>query len=696
MFSRAGEGPAEGLARSSRPSLLDGRRRVVVAAVRPELDGGRFPVKRVIGDVLDVEADLLVDGHDVLAARVLYRHADAGDDRAASASTWSEQPLAPLGNDRWHAAVPLTALGRWDYTVESWVDEWASFVWGFRRKVEAKQDVSVELLRAAELLHAAVERAADVVADHADARSLGNAAALVADASRDAGERTALVLDAALSAAVARHPDRSRATRHGRVLSVVVEPVRARCSAWYELFPRSTAASDGLAPGTHGTFATAAARLDYIADLGFDVVYLPPIHPIGVTNRKGKNNALAAAGDDVGSPWAIGSAAGGHKSINPDLGSFDDFRRFVARARSLGLDVALDIAFQASPDHPWVKEHPEWFVHRADGTIQYAENPPKKYQDVYPFYFDGPDWRALWEELKSVFLFWIGEGVTVFRVDNPHTKPLPFWEWCIGEIKAQHPETLFLAEAFTRPKIMQQLAKAGFSQSYTYFTWRTAKWEIIEYLRELTETDMREYFRPNFWPNTPDILPEHLQWGGRPVFVQRAILAATLSSNWGIYGPPFELMEHTARAGVEEYVDNEKYQLRTWDLGRADSLAPLIRLINRIRRENAALQDMRGLHFHATDNDQILCYSKRGDGGAVLVVVNLDPTHAHSAWIDIDPRALGVHPDETFQVHDLLGEARYRWRGGRNFVQLDPRIMPAHLFRVRRHARNEHDFEYFV
>jgi starch synthase (maltosyl-transferring) len=625
--------------------------------------------------VLDVEADLLVDGHDILAARVLYRHEHDAD--------WSEQALAPLGNDRWHAALPLTSLGRWLYTVESWVDEWASFVWAFRRKVDAEQDVSVELLAAAELLRGAAERASG----HEDAALLERAAANV---------EVAVVVDPAVSAAVARHPDRRFSTRLDRVLAVVVDPVRARFSSWYEMFPRSTIVSEGAAPGTHGTFASAADRLEYVADLGFDVVYLPPIHPIGLTHRKGRNNALLANAADVGSPWAIGASAGGHKAVHPDLGTLDDFRRFVERARGFGLEVALDIAFQASPDHPWVQEHPEWFVHRADGTIQYAENPPKKYQDVYPFRFDGPDWRALWEELKSVFLFWIDQGVTVFRVDNPHTKPLPFWEWCIGEIKAQHPETIFLAEAFTRPKIMQQLAKAGFSQSYTYFTWRTAKWEIEEYLRELTGTDMREYFRPNFWPNTPDILPEHLQWGGRAVFVQRLILAATLSSNYGIYGPAFELMEHKPRAGVEEYVDNEKYELRNWDLGRADSLAPLIRLINRIRHDHQALQDMRGLHFHATDNDQILCYSKRGDDGAVLVVVNLDVTHAQSGFIDVDARALGVHADETFQVHDLLGEARYRWRAGRNFVQLDPRIMPAHIFRVRRHARNEHDFEYFV
>ncbi len=679
MFSRADHE----VERPPRSTVVDGRRRVVVAAVRPELDGGRHPVKRIVGDVLDVEADLLVDGHDVLAARVLHR---ATGDRA-----WSEQALAPLGNDRWHAAIPLSALGRLQYTVESWVDEWASFVWAFRRKVEAQQDVRLELLGAAELLRAAVERAADSVRDHADAHFLGNAAAEIADVGTDPAARAAIVLDPALSAAVARHPDRRFATRHARVLEVVVDPPRARFSAWYEFFPRSTGA-----PGVHGTFADAAARLPYVADLGFDTVYLPPIHPIGVTHRKGPNNTLTAGRDDVGSPWAIGSAAGGHKSIHPALGTIDDFRVFVTRARGLGLEVALDIAFQASPDHPYVREHPEWFVHRADGTIQYAENPPKKYQDVYPFDFACRDWRALWDELKSIFLYWIDQGITVFRVDNPHTKPLPFWEWCIGEVKAAHPEALFLAEAFTRPKIMQQLAKAGFSQSYTYFTWRTAQWELTQYLRELADTELREYFRPNFWPNTPDILPEHLQWGGRSAFVQRLILAATLSSNYGIYGPPFELMEHVARAGSEEYADNEIYQLRHWELARGDSMTPLIRLINRVRRENQALQDMRSLHFHASDNEQILCYSKRGDDGAVLVVVNLDVAHAHTAWIDIDAAALGVHPDETFQVHDLLGEARYRWRAGRNFVSLNPHVMPAHLFRVRRHARNEHDFEYFV
>jgi starch synthase (maltosyl-transferring) len=682
MFSRADYGPERG---GRATTALDGRRRVVIAAVRPSVDGGRYPIKRVVGDVLDVEADLLVDGHDLIAAVVRYRHEDAvaTDDPAAG---WAELPLAPLANDRWHAAVPLPALGRWSYTVEAWLDPWASFLWSFRRKLDAGQDVAVELLGAAALVHAAAARA-----DAQDAAALDDVAADLGDVAVPAAARAAVAVDPTLAARLERYADRRFAARLERPLGVLVEPLRARFSSWYEFFPRSAGA-----PGRHGTFADAERRLDYIADLGFDVVYLPPIHPIGRSHRKGPNNVLVARPEDVGSPWAIGASEGGHKSIHPQLGTLEDFRRFVARARALDLDVALDIALQASPDHPYVREHPEWFGRRADGTIQYAENPPKKYQDVYPFQFDCADWHALWEELRSIFLFWIDQGVRIFRVDNPHTKSLPFWEWCLAEVRARYPSTIFLAEAFTRPRLMQQLAKIGFSQSYTYFTWRTGKWELTEYLRELAASEMREYFRPNFWPNTPDILPEHLQWGGRPAFLQRLILAATLSSSWGIYGPPFELMEHVARAGAEEYVDNEKYQLRHWEVGRPDSLAPLIKRINRIRHDNRALHDNRTLRFHWTDNELVIAYSKRGDDGAMLIVVNLDPMHTHSAWIDIDASALGVAADESFQVHDLLGEARYRWRGGRNFVQLNPHVMPAHLFRVRRHARSEHDFEYFV
>ena len=687
MISRADEG--ERPARAGAAVALDGQRRVVIDRVRPALDGGRYPVKRVIGDVLDVEADLLLDGHDVIAAVVRHRAPDGAT---------SEQPLVALGphtNDRWHAAIPLTQLGRWSYSVEAWVDAWGSFVWGFRRKVDAGQDVAVELLDAGKLIAAAAERQRTntraTVDSRDDGKQLAALAALVGDVKRAVAERIATVVDAATTALMARHPDRSHAARMERPLEVVVEPMRARFSAWYEFFPRSC--GEG---GKHGTFADATKRLDYVAQLGFDTVYLPPIHPIGRTHRKGPNNSLSSSEHDVGSPWAIGAAEGGHKAIHPQLGTLADFRAFVARAKTLGMEVALDIALQVSPDHPYVKAHPDWFVQRADGAIQYAENPPKKYQDIYPFHFDCADWRALWNELKSIFLYWIEQGISVFRVDNPHTKPLPFWEWCIGEIQREHPATIFLAEAFTRPKLMQSLAKAGFSQSYTYFTWRTNKAELTEYAQELTQTAQYDYLRPNFWPNTPDILPEHLQWGGRAAYLQRLILAATLSSNWGIYGPTFELMEHVPRPGAEEYLDNEKYQLRQWDLTRADSLAPMIKLLNRIRKEQPALHDNATLRFHATDNDFVICYSKRSAEGAILAVVNLDPEHTHSAWIDVNAAALDIAPDETFQVHDLLGEARYRWRAGRNFVQLSPQVMPAHLFRIRRHAASEQGFEYFI
>ncbi|HEY8077184.1 MAG TPA: alpha-1,4-glucan--maltose-1-phosphate maltosyltransferase, partial [Labilithrix sp.] len=433
------------------------------------------------------------------------------------------------------------------------------------------------------------------------------------------------------------------------------------------------------------------------AQMGFDIVYLPPIHPIGRAFRKGKNNTLDAKPDDVGSPWAIGATEGGHKAVHPDLGTLDDFRAFVRRGKELGVEIAIDVAFQVSPDHPYVKEHPEWFKKRADGTIQYAENPPKKYQDVYPFDFETTEWKSLWEELTSVFLFWVEQGVTVFRVDNPHTKSLLFWEHCIARVKEKCPEAIFLAEAFTRPKLMYALAKGGFSQSYTYFTWRTTKGEIEHWMRELASAPVSDFYRPNMWPNTPDILPEHLMHAKRPAFVQRLLLAATLSPSYGIYGPAFELMENIPRPGSEEYIDNEKFQLRTWDVGREDSLRDLIGRINRIRKENRALHDMRGLAFHKTDNEQLLAFSKSdGVDNTVLVVVNLDVHHRHSGWIDLDLRALGVKEDERFQVHDTLSEARYHWNGSRAFVELDPNVMPAHLFVVRKKVRTEHDFEYYL
>jgi starch synthase (maltosyl-transferring) len=458
------------------------------------------------------------------------------------------------------------------------------------------------------------------------------------------------------------------------------------------MFPRSAGPA-----ARHGTLRDVIERLPYVAEMGFDVLYLPPIHPIGHAYRKGPNNALEAGQGDVGSPWAIGGTEGGHKAVHPELGTLEDLRTLVKKARTMGIEVALDVAFQASPDHPYVKEHPEWFIHRADGSIQYAENPPKKYQDVVPFDFECQAWESLWKELASVFHFWCEQGVRVFRVDNPHTKPVPFWEWCIAEVKAAHPEAIFLAEAFTRPKMMYALAKCGFTQSYTYFTWRHSKREFVEYVQELTRPPASDFFRANFWPNTPDILPEHLQFGSRATFIQRLVLAATLSSSYGVYGPPFELMERAARPGSEEYADNEKYQVRSWDLGREDSLRDIIALMNRVRREMPALQDNL-VTFHATDDDYLLAYSKRtaAGEGTVLVVVNLDGYHTHAGTVLLDLAALGLGEGEAFQVHDILADARYRWQGPRAYVSIDPGIFPASIFVVRRHVRTERDFDYFA
>jgi starch synthase (maltosyl-transferring) len=449
----------------------------------------------------------------------------------------------------------------------------------------------------------------------------------------------------------------------------------------------------------HGTFADTEALLPYIAGMGFDVLYLPPIHPIGVTERKGKNNSTQPEQDDPGSPWAIGSAEGGHKAIHPQLGTLEDFKRLMATAGEYGIEIALDIAFQTSPDHPYVREHPEWFLKRPDGTIQYAENPPKKYQDIYPFYFECAAWRELWNELKSVVEYWIAQGVRIFRVDNPHTKPFAMWEWLISEVKRARPDVIFLSEAFTRPKVMYRLAKLGFTQSYNYFPWRNTKHELIAYFTELYSPPVIDFFRANLWPNTPDILPEYLQYGGRAAFMTRLTLAATLGASYGIYGPAFELMEHQAREpGSEEYLDSEKYQLRHWDLDRPDSLRDFIARVNRIRREHVALQSDRGLKFHHTDNDSLLAYSKTAETGedAILVIVNLDPHHVQSGWVDLDLATLELPPDLPFQVHDLLSGARFLWRGARNYVSLDPQHSPAHIFRIRRRVRSERDFDYFL
>jgi starch synthase (maltosyl-transferring) len=433
--------------------------------------------------------------------------------------------------------------------------------------------------------------------------------------------------------------------------------------------------------------------------MGFDVLYLPPIHPIGMTQRKGKNNSLTPTPEDTGVPWAIGSKEGGHKSVNPELGTLEDFRHFVAKAREYGIDIALDIAFQCSPDHPYVREHPEWFRKRPDGTIQYAENPPKRYEDIYPFDFETEDWPGLWEELKSIFLFWAEQAVHIFRVDNPHTKTFPFWEWVIAEVKRDYPDAIFLSEAFTRPKVMYRLAKLGFTQSYTYFAWRNTKWDLTQYFTELTKTEVREFFRPNLWPNTPDILTEYLQTGGRPAFMARLVLAATLGANYGIYGPAFELCENRPREhGSEEYLDSEKYQIRHWDIDDRNSLKEIIAVVNRIRRDNPALQSDWSLLFHPTDNEQLICYSKQTEdlSNIILVVVNVDPYHTHSGWVDLSSQQLGLGQDEAFRVHDLLINARYLWQGHRNYVELNPHSIPAHIFRVNRRVRSERDFDYYM
>ncbi len=665
------------------PGGADGRVRAIVDAVRPAVDGGRFAIKRVVGDEMEVEADCFTDGHDVL--RVMLRW------RAEDNPTFTEVEMVALGNDVWHAAFNLPSIGRYLYTVVAWVDHFASWRHELARRIEV-DDIRIASQVGAMLIDETAQRA--VAADRRALTSWAVKLRRTAEGAKaDAEALKALALDETLAALAARYPDRNREATYPVELPLVVDVHRARAGSWYEMFPRSAAAE----PGRHGTFADVEARLPYVAELGFDVLYFPPIHPIGRVKRKGKNNTLEADATDVGSPWAIGSAEGGHTSILPELGTAADFRRLVAKASDLGMDVALDIAFQCAPDHPWVKAHPGWFQTRPDGSVQYAENPPKKYQDIYPFNFESDDWLGLWRALKGVFEHWIGEGVMIFRIDNPHTKSFAFWEWVIGELKREYPKLIFLAEAFTRPKVMHRLAKLGFTQSYTYFTWRNTKRELVEYFTELSKGPGREYFRPNVWPNTPDILHEQLHGGRRPVYVSRLVLAATLASSYGIYGPVYELLEGIPReAASEEYRDSEKYQLRHWDLDTAGSLRGLVSRINRIRRENPALQDDWNLTFCGVDNDQLIAYARQTGDNVMVIVVNLDPDHAQSGWVDLDPHALGVDEAAQYQMHDLLTDERFLWKGRHNFVRLDPARVPAHVMRLRRHLRSERDFDYFL
>jgi starch synthase (maltosyl-transferring) len=646
---------------------VDGRRRVVIEGVKPEIDCGRFPIKRVVGDTVVVEADVFGDGHDHVTANLLFRRER---DR-----NWQSLTMKPLGNDRWRGEFPVPEQGRYCYTVTGQVDHFGTWRADLAKRIAAGQDVGVDLKNGSLLVAATAQ-----LAKSRDRARLVDWARLLVEENTGA-DATALALDAGLAKLVALYPDKKLESRYDRELLVTVDREKARFSAWYELFPRSAATKEG----EHGAFRDCEALLPYVVQMGFDVLYLPPIHPIGQAFRKGKNNAVSAEAGDVGSPWAIGAAEGGHTAIHPDLGTLADFRSLRDKAALLGLEIALDIAFQCAPDHPWVTQHPDWFKKRADGSIQYAENPPKKYQDIYPLDFESAKWADLWDGLRDVFLYWAGEGIKIFRVDNPHTKAFPFWEWVIPEIKRRNPDVLFLAEAFTRPRVMQRLAKLGFSQSYTYFTWRNTKEDLIAYFTELTATDIKEYFVPNLWPNTPDILPELLQTGGRAAFQSRLVLAATLGASYGIYGAAFELGESTPfKLGGEEYLNSEKYELKRWNLNAPGSLSGLISQVNRIRSDNAALQSNRGLVFHPTDNPSLICYSKVTLDGrsVVLVVVNLDPVNTQSGWVDLKLAALGQPPDGAFLVEDLLTGESYSWRGGRNYVELSPTGVPAHIFRL--------------
>lgn len=660
---------------------IDGRRRVLIEGITPQVDGGRFPAKRTVGDQVRVEADVFTDGHDAIAASLLVRRESNG--------AWTEIPMQPLVNDRWLAAFRVAELGRYLYKVQGWVDHFETWRRDLLKRIDANTDAGVDYLIGAELIDAAAGRA-----QGAGAKVLATAAKALRS-SKDAAALRKVATDETLHALMLKYPDKRFASESERELAIVVDPVRARFSSWYEFFPRSTAAE----PGKHGTFADCERRLPYIAEMCFNVVYLPPIHPIGRSFRKGRNNSPVSEPGDCGSPWAIGATEGGHKSILAELGTLEDFKHFVAEAKKLDLSIALDIAFQAAPDHPYVREHESWFRKRPDGTIQYAENPPKKYQDIYPFDFESEDWPAMWEELKSIFLYWIGAGVTIFRVDNPHTKAFPFWEWAIAEIKREHPEVFFLAEAFTRPKIMYRLAKLGFGQSYTYFPWRNGKRELTEYLTELTQTPVREFFRPNQWPNTPDILTEFLQMGGRPAFAIRLLLAATLGANYGIYGPAFELEESLpVRHGSEEYLNSEKYEIRHWDLDRPDTLRPLIARVNAARNANAALQNDWSLRFHPVDNEQLIAYSKESDDRAnlILTVVNLDPRYTQSGFVTLPLWELGIPEDRAYEAEDLLSGERYLWNGARNYIELNPAQRAGHILRIHRRLKAETDFEYFL
>lgn len=653
----------------------EGRQRVVIENVKPNINCGAYPIKRVIGEKVVVTADIFADGHDTIAAEILYRNSGSKE--------WKTSPMKFVDNDLWDGSFRVEEEGSCFFTVRGWVDHFTTWQKDLVKRIDAAQDVSVELMIGADMI--------DLNAQQANGEDRKK---LLSFSEKIRSGNAELAFDTELSLLMQLNTDKSTASVFQQEYEAWVERHRALFSAWYELFPRSASTK----PGRHGTFKDVVNLLPDIHDMGFDVIYLPPIHPIGITNRKGKNNSTEAGPEDPGSPWAIGSKEGGHKAIHPELGTMDDFKDLIAKAKDFGIEIALDIAYQCSPDHPYVKEHPEWFKWRPDGTVQYAENPPKKYQDVLPINFETENWKKLWDELKSVFLFWIDKGVKIFRVDNPHTKPFGFWEWVIKDIKKEYPETIFLAEAFTRPKVMYRLAKAGFTQSYTYFTWRNTKDEFKEYLTELTKRDAREFYRPNFWTNTPDILPENLQFGGRAAFISRFVLAATLSSNYGIYGPAYEVCNITGIEEKEEYMNSEKYEIKFWDRDKPGNIKDVIKKVNIIRKENAALQTTYNIEFYDSDNRYLLCYGKVSEdkSNIIVVVVNLNFFHKQSGSVKIPIKKLGIPEKQSYLVHELLSGKRLMWQGSENFVELDPETSPANIFKIYKRLRREDDFDYFM
>ena len=645
--------------------------RVIIEAVHPQVDGGRFPIKRVIGEKVSVSADIYQEGHNKLAALLKVRK--------IGTKNWQESPMTQGDNDRWFGEFSVTAIGRWEYSIEAYTERYLSWVDEITKKSVPGANLKSELLEGLVILKQSASNANGKARTRMNSIIAAMESALAANDWHGAAD---LGIDSEMRDLMAAHPDRSEGYELTPALSIMVNRPITRFAAWYEFFPRSQSSD----PDRHGTLQDCIPRLHEISAMGFDVVYLPPIHPIGNSFRKGRNNSLVAEPGDVGSPWAIGNEHGGHMALEPKLGTWDDWDRFVATCRELGIEIALDYVMNCSPDHPYVAEHPDWFFHRPDGSIKYAENPPKKYQDVYPLNFGTSDRDGLWNEMLKVFLFWVDKGVTTFRVDNPHTKPVPFWEWVITEVHRKHPEVIFLAEAFTKPKMMRLLAKVGFAQSYTYFTWRNAKHDLTEYVSELTHSEMKEYFTGNFFANTPDILPPILQFGGRPAFIMRAVLAATLSSVYGIYSG-YELCENEAIPGKEEYLHSEKYEIkvRDWN-GAPGNIVPIIARINQIRRNSPALQTYNDILFLGSDNPNIIAYAKmNGDRSDIIVcIVNLDPFQTQASTIHIPLGTFGIYGDEQYEAHDLLSDERYTWGGPTAYVELSPAGKMAHIIKIRR------------